>query len=93
MDEFVLWKRKANLKIGHMKLIGNLSITNKRILFKPIFSKEIEIGIKSIKNVSIVKKFIKRIKIEANDRQYLFFTKKPEYVVDLIKKFIINKNK
>ncbi|MCD6572908.1 MAG: hypothetical protein J7K95_02285, partial [Thermoplasmata archaeon] len=63
MDEFVLWEGKANLKMGIVKIAGELTITNKKLSFKSL-SKEIEIKMRDIIRVEIVKKIIKRIKIE-----------------------------
>lgn len=83
--EFVLLRKKANLKIRHVKMAGVLKITNEKIIFKPFFSNEINISLSSIKNVEIVKKFLKRVKIEANEKEYLFFTRDAKNVARLIK--------
>ena len=86
MDEFVLWRGKANLKMGIVKIAGELTITNKKLSFKSL-SKEIEIKMRDIIRVEIVKKIIKRIKIETANQQYLFFVPRPENVFSLIKNF------
>ena len=86
MDEFVLWEGKANLKMGIVKITGELTITNKKLSFKSL-SKEIEIKMRDIIRVEIVKKIIKRIKIETANQQYLFFVPRPENVFSLIKNF------
>ncbi len=86
MDEFLLWEGKANLKVGIIKLAGNLKITNKKIEFTSL-SRKIEIAMNAVKNVEIAKKFIRRIKIETKEKQYLFFVPHPENVVSLIKRF------
>ncbi len=86
MDEFVLWRGKANLKIGIAKIVGELTITNKKLSFKSL-GKEIKIKMGEIRRVEIVKKIIKRVKIETPNQQYLFFIPHPENVFALIKNF------
>ena len=87
MDEFVLWKGKANLKIGMAKIAGELTITNKRISFKAL-SKNTEIRISEIKNVDMAGKIIKRIRIETSGKEYSFFIPHAKEVLELIKRFI-----
>jgi len=83
-----LLRKKANLKIKHIKIAGVLKITNEKIVFKPFLSSEISIPISSISNVEIVKRFLERVKIEANEKEYLFFIKDAKNVAKLIKSLI-----
>ena len=87
MEEFMLWKGKANLKTGIIKVPGDMEITNKKILFKTA-AKEIEIRMEKIKNVAIEGKILKRIKIETPASQYSFFIPHAEDVLHLIKNFM-----
>jgi len=85
-DEVILWKRGANLKIKCLKISGTLFITNRKIIFKPFLSKkELKIGLNEIKKVEIIKGFIKRMKIIAGKKEYIFFTKNVIDVAHLIK--------
>ena len=87
MDEFVLWRGKANLKIGMIKISGDMKITNRRILFKTK-SKEVEIKMEKIKEASIEGKLVKRLKIETSQNKYSFFIPHAKDVLSLIKNFV-----
>jgi len=87
MNEFLLWKGKANLKIGIIKMAGNIRITNERILFETL-SKKIEIKMKEIKDASIEGKLIKRLRIESLKGNYSFFIPHAKDILPLIRNFI-----
>ncbi|HEC76653.1 MAG TPA: hypothetical protein ENI33_05300 [Thermoplasmatales archaeon] len=86
-NERILWQRSASLKIQHKKIAGVIFITNMRVAFKPFLNKKIlSLKIEEIKKIELVKGILKRIRITAGEKEYLFFTKNAENVANLIEK-------
>lgn len=58
-----------------------------RVAFKPFLNKKIlSLKIEEIKKIELVKGILKRIRITAGEKEYLFFTKNAENVANLIEK-------
>ncbi|KAA0015013.1 hypothetical protein B6U81_05595 [Thermoplasmatales archaeon ex4484_30] len=87
-NELILWKKKANMKVKSVKIPGTLFVTNKKIVFKPMLTKnEIIIRFKEIRKSEVMKGLTKKIKI-ISEKEYIFFVKEAEAVARLIKTLI-----
>lgn len=85
--EVTLWKGKASYKVGLIKAIGNVIITNKKISFIPLLAgNRIDIMFDEIEHIEIIGILIKKIKIKAGGKEHVFITKEVENVVNLLKK-------
>lgn len=88
-DELILWKRKANMKAKGMKVPGTLFITNRKIVFQPLFAKDaIKMALKQIENIEMMRGLSKKIRIVFKGRDYVFFTREAESIVQLMEMLI-----
>jgi len=86
-NERIVWQRSASLKIRHKKIAGTIFITNRRVAFKPFLSKKVlNLKIEEIKKIEMVRGILKKIRITAGRKEYLFFTKNAHDIANLIEK-------
>ena len=85
-DEMIVYEKSVNLKTKYKKTPGSLIITNKKILFSPFLSKKsIIITMNDVHRVELIKGFIKKMKVIAKKKEYVFSIRGAKDVVRLVK--------
>jgi len=86
IDGKILLRRKANLRSGKAKAIGTFFVTSAKLSFRPLAGRRsIDIPIRKITDMEIVGKIYKKMRITADGKQYIIYTKKAKDVMALIK--------
>jgi archaellum component FlaG (FlaF/FlaG flagellin family) len=85
-DGPVVWERKAVLKRGRANVPGTLTITAKKLAFKPLISgKPLTVLLSKIRTVEEVGRFRKRMCITADGATYVFYIRNVGDVARLLR--------